>query len=57
MVFWNLLAGIRGYLTDGFLRGSAVIQRRCVCACVKGRGQPGTELMIRPRICTELWKL
>lgn len=30
-VFWNLLAGIRGDLTDGFLRGSAVIQQRCVC--------------------------
>lgn len=29
--FWNLLAKIRGDLTNGFLRGSTVIQQRCVC--------------------------
>lgn len=27
---WKLLAGIRGNLTDGFLRESIVIQQRCV---------------------------
>lgn len=28
-VFWKLLAGIRGTLTDGFLRESSVIQQWC----------------------------
>lgn len=38
--FWKLLAGIKGNLTDGFLRESNVIQQRCVlraralCVCL-----------------------
>lgn len=43
-VFWKLLAGIRGDLTDGFLRESAAIQLRCVCVSEEEAGQ---EHMLR----------
>lgn len=43
-VFWKLLAGIRGNLTDGFLRESSVIQQRCV-----SEEEASQEHMLRKR--------
>lgn len=45
-VFWKLLAGIRGDLTDGFLRESTMIQQRCVCVSEEEASQ---EHMLRNR--------
>lgn len=50
-VFWKQLAGIRGALTDGFLRESSVIQQRCVYVWEEKASQ---EHMVRNRAQNKL---